>query len=252
MSRTGLVYAIANPKTLQFCYIGETLDFPTRQVNHLRELRNGKHTNWKLQRLYKHLVADGFDDFIWVPLEWVIEEYLNDCEVGWIARMRMLGIDLYNISDGGDGRHGAKNPCSAETRAKISATLTGRKLPESVREKLRGRKHTEEWKDQASDRMKGNTLGIGKPSPRRGEQLSEEHRQKLIDAKANPNAAARGERAGAAKLTEDDVRAIRKAHVDGECYREIGGRFGISLQNVWYITNGITWKHVPTLEEHGV
>lgn len=49
-------------------------------------------------------------------------------------------------------------PCSIETAAKISAANKGRKFSEEHKEKLRqaklGKKHTEEWKQQNSIRMK--------------------------------------------------------------------------------------------------
>ena len=69
MFRYGVIYAIVNPKTQEFCYVGETLDFKTRPGNHMRLFRSGKHTIWELQRLYGHLIGDGYEDFTWIELQ---------------------------------------------------------------------------------------------------------------------------------------------------------------------------------------
>ena len=56
---------------------------------------------------------------------------------------------------------------------------------------------------------------------------------------------ARGERIGTAKLTENDVTAIRKLWASGEwSTREIAKRFRTSHQNISAIVNRKTWAHV--------
>lgn len=56
---------------------------------------------------------------------------------------------------------------------------------------------------------------------------------------------ARGERAGSAKITENDVREIRSLHRDGISDRSIANRFAISASNVNMIVGRRTWKHIP-------
>jgi transcriptional regulator len=46
------------------------------------------------------------------------------------------------------------------------------------------------------------------------------------------------------KLTPEDVRTIRKLHVDGTTQVEIARRFGITQANVSAIVRGVNWKHV--------
>ena len=60
----------------------------------------------------------------------------------------------------------------------------------------------------------------------------------------------RGETAGHAVLTEDDVRRIRTlaGTIDN---KEIGARFGITGSNVGYILKRKTWKHIPEEVHHG-
>lgn len=56
--------------------------------------------------------------------------------------------------------------------------------------------------------------------------------------------AARGERSGNAKITEDDVREIRRLSREGWSQRQLGERFGISAPAVGYIQRRRTWAHV--------
>ena len=51
----------------------------------------------------------------------------------------------------------------------------------------------------------------------------------------------RGARNVNTKLTEAQVRAIR---ADRRKLREIAADYGTTLQNIWYVKNGDTWKHV--------
>lgn len=59
----------------------------------------------------------------------------------------------------------------------------------------------------------------------------------------NPTSA-RGERAGAAKLTDDQVRAIRAAYAAGEYQRVIAARYGVRQGAVWAICARKTWRHI--------
>jgi hypothetical protein len=49
---------------------------------------------------------------------------------------------------------------------------------------------------------------------------------------------------GCAKVTEDDIRAIRKAYASGESQPSIGRRYGLTQANVSYIVLRRTWSHV--------
>ena len=58
---------------------------------------------------------------------------------------------------------------------------------------------------------------------------------------AVPSGAARGERSGTAKLTEDEVRAIRASK---DTNRDLAEAYGIAPAYVWQVRNRKTWKHV--------
>lgn len=48
----------------------------------------------------------------------------------------------------------------------------------------------------------------------------------------------------ATRLTESDVRDIRKAVANGETQKAVRKRYGISSGAICYIVNRATWKHV--------
>lgn len=54
-----------------------------------------------------------------------------------------------------------------------------------------------------------------------------------------------GERNGRAKLTENDVREIRRRGALGESGASIARSFGGTKEMIYFVLNGLTWKHVP-------
>lgn len=52
----------------------------------------------------------------------------------------------------------------------------------------------------------------------------------------------RGERHGMDKLTEDQVREIRRLYASGMLQREIAPLFGVTRRNIGNITSGRSWK----------
>ncbi|HKE13849.1 MAG TPA: HNH endonuclease [Kofleriaceae bacterium] len=75
--------------------------------------------------------------------------------------------------------------------------------------------------------------------------------QNLADMRAKgrgnpwPNERARGSRHSHAKLTAEDVMAIRAAYSAGETQHAIAPRFGVSVQQVSRIVRRELWKHLP-------
>jgi hypothetical protein len=53
-----------------------------------------------------------------------------------------------------------------------------------------------------------------------------------------------GERIGTSKLTDDDVREIRRRRASGELQSTLASEFGIGQTNVSWIVNNKTWRHV--------
>ena len=55
---------------------------------------------------------------------------------------------------------------------------------------------------------------------------------------------AKGERNGSAKLSEDDVRAIRDLFTNGTSRKQIAKQYQVDISNIYYITTRKTWTHV--------
>jgi hypothetical protein len=63
-------------------------------------------------------------------------------------------------------------------------------------------------------------------------------------SRKRPESVARGEQSGRAKLTEDQVRAIRRRVSEGEGQGAVARTFGVCLATVNDIVNRVYWKHV--------
>ena len=59
-----------------------------------------------------------------------------------------------------------------------------------------------------------------------------------------PERAKRGEEHYCAKLTADDIRAIRQRHDQGEGMQSIADAYHISKQTVWRVVRRLTWVHI--------
>lgn len=91
------IYAILDPESLLFRYVGQT----SKDI----ELRMGWHR--KPDSPTKHLARDD-KSFVVVILETVMKSDADDAEKFWIKRLRFKGFDLLNVSDGGAGTTGRK------------------------------------------------------------------------------------------------------------------------------------------------
>ena len=67
----------------------------------------------------------------------------------------------------------------------------------------------------------------------------------MVERKRGSKVRVRGERVGTAKLTEDDVLAIRAMHKSGRWnYNKISKVYNMSREAIRGIVLGNTWKHV--------
>ena len=62
--------------------------------------------------------------------------------------------------------------------------------------------------------------------------------------RTKPEAMARGSKRGHAKLTEQDVPAVRAAYAECKSYAEVGARFGVVAGTIRSLILGRTWRHV--------
>jgi hypothetical protein len=63
-------------------------------------------------------------------------------------------------------------------------------------------------------------------------------------SQTKPESRPRGERHGSARLTEEDVREIRRRRSAGEPQQRVANHFGISQGRVSEISRGLAWRHV--------
>lgn len=134
------IYGIFNTVTCEM-YVGSTNNFTRRTKEHLSELRNGRHGNWKLQRAFRH---DGESAFEFHVMQYVTFPFdRHDAEQFFLDEMPKY-YTLYNIvrianpqgSFAERGRAAAARRVgitrSDEVKEKIRAKLTGTKRPPEV------------------------------------------------------------------------------------------------------------------------
>jgi hypothetical protein len=194
-----IIYGLIDPRDNELRYVGYTSDEKKRYKSHLSKssLKENTHkNNW-----IKSLLALDLKPIMEVICDYETAEELPQREIQWIANMRILGNDLTNATDGGDGvMKGRKH--SEETKKKISEAVLGEKnhnygkkgkpMSEETKKKLLeaklGKKHSEETKQKISEANKGkkhseeskrkmSEAKLGKPNP-----MSEETKKKISEA----------------------------------------------------------------------
>jgi hypothetical protein len=63
-------------------------------------------------------------------------------------------------------------------------------------------------------------------------------------SRLHPDSLSRGEEVNTAKLTEDDVRAIRESHDAGETQVALAARYGVQQTTISRVVLGRTWRHI--------
>jgi len=69
------------------------------------------------------------------------------------------------------------------------------------------------------------------------------HAQNMTDRDAKGRQA-RGRRNGSAKLTDDDVRLIRKLRTTGLTHPQLAANYGVTKQTIAALLNGKTWRSI--------
>jgi group I intron endonuclease len=222
-----VIYALVEPDTSWIRYIGYSSNKEERYDQHYKpySLKKNTHKNaWLKCMLKRGLRAEMI----------VLERYQTDkelpgAEVKMIAFCRQLGYPLTNMTDGGDGQSPG-HKTSEETRKKLSEATKGEKNG------FYGRTHTEEAKKLIGAKSRARNTGAGNPSY--GKPFSDERKRKISEA-------IRGENHSSARLTEDDIRAMKKAMSEGARNKELAIQYGPDPSAVSKIRHGHKWKHIP-------
>jgi len=160
------VYQIINDVT-QRCYIGSTVNLQRRFSDHKRDLNRGTHHSPILQNAWnKH----GESKFRF--------EIIEKCEKSHLIEREQYYFNIlnpeYNICRIAGNCLGIKR--SDETRMRMSQSLSGRKLSEEHKQKLR--------KSRSEDtKIKMSIAKSGENHPMYHRSHSEETKQKMRDAR---------------------------------------------------------------------
>jgi group I intron endonuclease len=181
-----IIYALVDPRTLLVRYVGCSARGwkRTAQHGHASNLKRGRHVSaW-----IKSLLAAGISYFA-VLLEETNADELHERERWWIAYGKMSGWDLTNHTAGGEGMTGYV--FSAESRAKMSASLKGNVMSPEARAKSsaanRGRKRSDEARAKISEGKRGQARpDVSERNRARGTwRMSDEGRAAVAEGKAS-------------------------------------------------------------------
>jgi hypothetical protein len=142
MSRK-FIYGLIDPRDGQLRYVGQS----SVGMKRAKALHSAKCMSWQKSLRSKGLVED---------VEVLEEtEQLNDAEIFWIAYYKMIGANLTNLTDGGDGLKNA----STETKMKLSKISKERWVKSEYRDavisKLTGRVQSAETIEKRASRHRG-------------------------------------------------------------------------------------------------
>lgn len=197
------IYVLVDPRDDRIRYVGQTPRLEGRYKEHCgRQYKKDHRANW----------LNKLRSFDLKPIMQAIEECneynWTERETYWIKHYReVLGCDLTNTTDGGEGTVGYIP--SQETRRKLSESQKGKTRSEETKHKIseanKGKTRSEETKRKIgavsrnrneetrlkiSDAMKGNQHALGKTHSEEAKykmreaakNRSEEHRRKLSEA----------------------------------------------------------------------
>lgn len=136
-----VIYALIDPNTDEIRYIGYTYNLRKRYNEHYypSKLEGNTHkNNW-----IKSLLKEGKKAKIEIICEYDNADILPQAEKMWISNYRILGCDLTNTTDGGDGQSIGFKP-SKETIEKLRVLNSG------SNNAMYGKHHTDETKQKIS------------------------------------------------------------------------------------------------------
>ena len=170
-------YTLNHPVTNEIRYIGYTsTSLKERLRCHIKDSKSKRYKNTHRAKWITSLSNCNLEPTINILNEYNTKEEAVFNEIKLIFEYRLLGYNLVNGTDGGEGGTGYKfteeqkkqqsirqtgrklKPCSEERKLKISNSNKGRKLTDEQRAKMIGRKRTEEHKANLSKANKGKKL----------------------------------------------------------------------------------------------
>lgn len=227
-------------------YVGQTRRTLRLRFNAHRYTMGKKNSCKAISDAMQKYGEDNFE--ISLLEECTSQQHMDECEMRWIATLNTMTPNGYNLTAGGAGKSGYRH--SDESKKKMSAWQIGKKLTDAhkkkVSESLKGNKRALGMRHSAETKALISKKGLGRPSPK-----SPEHRKKLAAARIGRKASAEtrkrmgvshsGEKSHNAKLTEENIRAIRG---DLRLQRVVAADYGINQATVSAIQLRKSWAHI--------
>lgn len=204
-------------------YIGSACDIGERFYAHRGLLRRRHHKNCLLQAAWDEHGEVAFDFRIIEVVDDLVR--LRPRENAWLREVQPFDPVIgFNLHENARGRGYRFTPEQCE---RVAAALRGKaKSPEHVAA-MRARPVTEVTREAG---RRGGRAGRGVPK-------AAEHRSKIGAAQA-------GSANHRAKLTEPQVREIKRRLANGERGRHLAAEFGVHESIVSEIKSGRRWRHV--------
>lgn len=149
-------------------------------------------------RMFSHFRSGSLVcEALWKYDDWTIEilhtskdrDTANLLEIEEIRHYNSVAPNGYNLSRGGEGSSGYKHT-------------------EEAKEKMKGRKHSEEWKKENSERMQGNQHLLGKKLLSHSKWMKENNPTKRLEVRAKISKAGKGR-----KHSEETKKKCRNAKI---------------------------------------
>lgn len=254
-------------------YVGSAVSFRKRWKEHLRQLTNGNHHSAVMQRAwnkygegafeFKKLLVCAKDDLLWFEQRAIdaLKPAYNICKIaGSVLGYRHTDeakAAAAQRATGNTHRRGRKEPkevCErisagrkgkgvgrvfdAATREKIAAAQRGRKQTEEQKEHLRrlntGKKQSPETIEKRMRKLRGRTRSPEAIAKTAAANTGSKRSQDQIKAMSRSRT----------KLSEHDVREIRRRVASGESQSSVAKDFGLTQSGVCSIHTRKTHKLV--------
>jgi len=175
-------------KILSMPFYTYTHSTPEGRIFYVGKGKGGRAYSKKDRNRYWHNLVSKYGYEVEIHSYWSTDAEAIEHEKELIAQYRKEGLKLVNMTDGGEGHSGFTK--SAETKAKLSASLKGRLVSQETREKIRakhlgklvsestkeklrlhnlGKIHSEETKQKISESSKGRVFSEESKAKIRGE-----------------------------------------------------------------------------------
>lgn len=231
------VYMITN-RISGKAYVGQTVSTVAYRFG--RHVAAATSKSRKRSPLHDAIVAYGAQSFTVECLETcTTQSELNVAECKWMAKMNTMVPNGYNLREGGaHGRYGTRRGGWKMTPEQREAHRR------RVKARFADPVYLEKHRKLVCEKNRGR-----KPSPAALAALARGHIASAVSGRLRV-----GIKRSSAKLTDDQVEAIRVAYASGQhSQRMLACQYGVGQMTVSQVVRGKTWRHVggPIQESGG-